>query len=183
MCSLGLADLGYAQQPVVELEGGGGHVFGVGAGAPGPSVPTLDAVVVVWATEHWGVALRRVEGPGEDLYTTPKESPDRTFLGVGNLHYWTLTARRRQSISGNLGFEIGFGMMFNKGVGFIEMFRDPPRRVSVPSGRGVGFGDYSVEALVTHSLARHFAVKAGVTFDAPLEANHFQPVALAVVRF
>lgn len=80
VCSLGLADLGYAQQPVVELEGGGGHVFGVGAGAPGPSVPTLDAAVVIWPAERWGVALRRVEGPGEDLYPIPKESLDHTLF-------------------------------------------------------------------------------------------------------
>ena len=177
-----LAEVAYAQrQHVVELEGGGGHVFRASVGAPGPSLPTLDAAVVVWPTERWGVALRRVEGPGEDLYTTPKESRDRTFLGVGHLHYWTVTTRLRQSISRNLGFEIGFGLMFDEWFGHIEMFRDPPRRVSVPNGPVSG--EFSVEALVTHPLARHFAVKAGVTYDWPLEANHFQPVALAVVRF
>src|SRR5580765_6195060 len=86
LCSLAIADIAHAQrQDVVELEGGGGYVFGSGAEDPGPSLPTLDAAVVVWATERWGVAVRRVEGPGEDLYTTPAEIPDRTFLGVGHL--------------------------------------------------------------------------------------------------
>ena len=180
LCSVALAEVAYAQrQGVVEFEGGGGYVFGSGAEDPGPSLPTLDAAIVVWATERWGVAVGRVEGPGEDLYA-PVESLDRTFLGVGHLHYWTITARHRRSISRDLGLEIGFGMMFDEKFGTIEMFRNSPRRVSVPNGPAYGL---SLEALVTHPVARHFAVKAGVTYDFEFETNHFQPVALAVVRF
>ena len=42
LCSLGLANFGYAQsRTVVELEGGGGYVFGSGAEDPGPSLPSL----------------------------------------------------------------------------------------------------------------------------------------------
>ena len=124
--------------------------------------------------------LRRVAGPGEDLYTPPVEIPDRTFLGVGHLQYWTATARYRRSISRELGLEIDFGMMFGERFGTIEMFRDPPRRVSVPNGPASGL---SLEALVTRRLARHFAVKAGVTYDFVVETNHFQPVALGVIGF
>jgi hypothetical protein len=182
LCSLALADIAHAQrQGVVEIEGGGGYVFGSGAEDPGPSLLTLDATFVVWATERWGVAVRRVEGPGEDLYTTPAEIPDRTFLGVGHLHYWTVTARHRRSVSRELGLEIGFGMMFDEKFDDIEMFRDPRiGRIAGPNGPAYGL---SLEALVTHSLARRFAVKAGVTCDVNVDTNHLQPVALAVVRF
>jgi hypothetical protein len=181
LCSVALADFGYAQtRTVVELEGGGGYVFGSGAEDPGPSLPTLDAAIVVWPTERWGVAVRRVEGPGDDLYATPVEIPDRTFLGVGHLHYWTVTARHRRSISRDLGLEIGAGMMFDEQFDTIEMFHDPPRRISGLNGPTFGL---SLEALVTHPLARHFAVKAGVTYDFMFETNHFQPVALGVIGF
>jgi len=182
LCSLTLAEIAHAQRPdVVEIEGGGGYVFGSGAEDPGPSLPTVDATIVVWATKSWGVAVRRVEGPSEDFYTTPIEIPDRTFLGVGHLHYWTVTARHRRSLSRALGLELGGGMMFDGRFEDIEMFRDPGiGRVAAPNGPAYGF---SLEALVTHGLARRFAVKAGVTYDLNVETNHFQPVALAVVRF
>src|SRR5436309_2253457 len=179
VCSLGLADLGYAQQPVVELEGGGGYLFGGGAENPGPSLPSLDAAIVVWPSERWGVAVRQVEGPGEDLHP-PVESLDRTFLGVGYLRYWTITARHRRPISHDLGLEIGFGWLLDGEFATIEMFRNPPRRSTAPDTFFYGF---SLEAFVTHSFARHFAVKTGVTYDFNFETNNFQPVALAVVRF
>jgi hypothetical protein len=182
LCSLALAGSAHAQrQDVVELEGGGGYLFGSGAEDPGPSVPTVDAAIVVWAAPRWGVAVRRVEGPGEDLYTPPIEIPDRTFLGVGHLRYWTVTARHRRPISRDLGFEIGFGLMFDDTFDDIEMFRDPGiGRIAARNGPAYGL---SLEALVTHALARRFALKAGVTYDFNVETNHLQPVALAVVRF
>jgi len=181
LCSLALAEIASAQrQDVVELEGGGGHVFGSGTEDPGPSLPTVDAAVVVWVTEHWGVALRRVEGPGEDLYVNPVEIPDRRFLGVGHLRYWTVTARHRQPMFRAFGLEIGVGMMFAERFADIEMFRDPRiGRIAALNGPAHGL---SLEALVTHPLARHFEVKAGITDDFNVETNHFQPVALAVVR-
>jgi hypothetical protein len=136
-------------------------------------------VIVVWPSQRWGVALRRVEGPGEDLYS-PVEIPDRTFLGGGHLHYWTVTARHRRSTSRGLGVEIGFGIMFGEKFATIEMLRDPPRRVSAQNGPAYGL---SLEALVTHPLARHFAVKGGVSYDFEFETNHLQPVALGVITF
>jgi hypothetical protein len=72
-------------------------------------------------------------------------------------------------------------MMFGERFDDIVMFRDP--RIGRISGlNGPAYG-LSLEALVTHPLARHFAVKAGVTYDFVVETNHFQPIALAVVRF
>lgn len=181
LCCVALAEVAYAQRRnVVELEGGGGYVFGSGTEGSGPSLPTLDAAVVVWASEHWGVALRRVAGPGEDLVANPVQRGDRTFLGHGHVHYWTVTARHRRSVSRHLGLEVGGGMMLDDKYDIIEMFGDPPRRLSGQIQSSYGF---SLEALVTHSLARHFAVKAGVTYDFVVETNHLQPVALAVVRF
>ncbi len=180
LCCLALAEVAYAQRRnVVEFEGGGGYVFGSGTESPGPSLPTLDGAVVVWATPRWGVALRRVAGPGEDLYATPLEGSDRTFLGTGHLYYWTVTARHRRSLSRDFGLEVGFGVMLDEKSDSIVMFRNPPRRDSVPE---VASG-FSLEALVTHPLGRHFAVKAGTTYDFVVEVNHFQPVALAVVGF
>lgn len=180
VCSLVLADLGHAQErPVVELEGGGGYAFGGGGENPGPSLPTLDAAIAVWPTERWGLAVRLVEGPGEDLHA-PIESLDRTFLGLGHLHYWTVTVRHRRSLSPDLGLEIGFGMLFDGEFATIQMFHNPPRRSSMPD---TFFNGFSVEMLVTHPLARHFALKAGVTYDFNFDTANLQPVALAVMRF
>jgi hypothetical protein len=164
----------------VELETGGGYVFGNGPEDPGPSLPTFTDSFVLWPTVHWGVAIRLVEGPGEDLYASPVQIADRTFLGEGNLHYLTLTARHRNSLALRTGLEVGFGMMFGETFGSIEILRESPRRVSVPNGPAYGL---SLEALVSHSLFSHLIVKAGATYDFEFETNHFQPVILGVVGF
>jgi hypothetical protein len=170
----------FAQKPdLFEFEGGGGYVFGSGAEDSGPSLPTVAAGIVVWPARHWGLAIRRVDGPGEDL-STPVESIDRTFLGSGHLHYLTLTARHRRAISHQLGLEVGFGVMLNETFGTIEFLRNPPRRLSVTNGPASGI---SLEALLTHRLARHFSVKAGVTYDFEFETNHLQPLVVGVVGF
>src|SRR5437870_759657 len=112
VCALAVASVAYAQQQdVVEIEGGAGYVFGSGTEDPGPSLPTLVLAVVGWPTEHWGVAMRRVQGPGEDLYATPVEIPDRTFLGLGHVRYWTVTARHRGSLCRDPGLALGCGIM------------------------------------------------------------------------
>jgi hypothetical protein len=178
--SIGFGDLGYAQnRATVEFEGGGGYVFGGGAEDPGPSLPTVDATIVVWPAERWGLAARLVEGPGEDLHT-PREGLDRTSLGVGHLHYWTVTARHRRPLSRSLGVELGFGKLFGGEFATIQMFHDPPRRSSKAD---TFFNGLSLEALVTHALARHFALKAGLTYDFNVETDNLQTVALGVIGF
>jgi hypothetical protein len=57
-------------------------------------------------------------------------------------------------------------MMLDHKDDITVMFRDPPRRSSGQAGGGYGF---SLEALVTRPLARHFAVKAGVAYDFVVE--------------
>ena len=51
---------------------------------PGPSLGTIDVAAVVWPWARWGVAVRLVKGPGEDLHE-PVVSGDRTFLGQADL--------------------------------------------------------------------------------------------------
>jgi hypothetical protein len=54
---------------IVEIELGGGYVVGGGIENPGPTLPAFDVIGVVWPTDHWGLALRIVAAPGEDLHT------------------------------------------------------------------------------------------------------------------
>jgi hypothetical protein len=180
LCSIGIVDGGYAQsRPVVEFEGGGGYVFGGGTEDPGPSLPTLDATIVVWPASRWGLAVRLVEGPGEDLHL-PIESLDRTSLGSGHLRYWTVTARYRRPLQRDLGVEVGFGKVFGGEFATVQVFHNPPRRVSTAD---TFFGGLSLEALVGRGLARHFAMKAGLTYDFNFETANLQPVVLGVVGF
>jgi hypothetical protein len=180
LCIVGLADLGYGQsRATVEIEAGVGYVFGGGVEDPGPSLPSFDAGIVIWPWEQWGVAVRLVEAPGEDLHA-PIDSLDRTFLGVGNLHYWTVNARHRRPLPHRVGLEIGFGMLFGGEFAAIQEFHNPPRRSATPH---TFFNGFSVEGLVTRALARYFTVKAGATYDFNVETNNFQPVVLGVLRF
>jgi hypothetical protein len=179
-CALGLADRGYAQGgAVVEIGGGAGYVFGGGAEDPGPSLPAFDAIVYLWPFERWGVGVRWVEGPGEDRHPAI-ESLDRAFLGTGHLRYWTVTARHRRPLPRQLGFELGFGMLFGGEFASIQELRNPPRRIS---GSAASFNGFSIDGLVSRELARHVGVKVGLTFDFNFETTDFQPVALGVIRF
>jgi hypothetical protein len=179
-CVVGLPDVGYTQgRPVVEFEGGVGYVFGGGGENPGSSLATFDAAIVVWPAERWGFAIRRTEGPGEDLHA-PIASLDRTFLGEGHLHYWTATVRHRRPISQALGFEMGFGVLLDGEFATVQMFHNPPRRSVAPD---TFFNGFSLEALLTRGFSRYFAAKAGMTYDFNFDTANLQPVALAVVRF
>ncbi len=178
---LGVAPSVAAQSPVVEIELGGGYIFGGGAENPGPSVPTIDAAIALWPTARWGLAARLVRGLGEDLHDAPAPSGDRTFLGQCCLEYYTVTARHRRHIPHDLGIEIGFGVLFGGAFGAVVMFHDPPHR-SAAQDTFFDIG-YALEMLVTRALARRIAVKAGVTFEGNFETTNLQPVVLAVVRF
>ena len=181
ICSVGLADAGYAQSrnTVVELGGGAGYVFGAGAENPGPSLPSFDVIAFVWPFERWGVGVRYVEAPGEDLHE-PSVSFDRTFLGQGHLRYWTVSARHRRPVTRQLGFELGFGMLVSGEFASIQELHDPPRRLSAAD---TFFNGFSVDGLLTRQIVRHVGIKAGVTFDFNVETTNFQPVVLGVIRF
>jgi hypothetical protein len=162
-----------------EVELGGGYVFGSGAENPGPSLPAFDAGFVFWPTARWGIAARLVEGPGEDLHA-PVPSLDRTFLGVGHLHYWTVTARHRR-VTPALSLELGFGLMRDGHFATVQVFRDPAlgRRADPDNF----FGGLSLEAFVSRAVSRHFGIKAGLTYDFNVETNNLQPIVLGTVRF
>lgn len=164
----------------VEFEFGGGYVVGGGMENPGPSLPALDVGLVFWPAARWGVAVRLVEGPGEDLHE-PVVSSDRTFLGTGHLHYWTATVRRRAALTSAVGLELGFGLLFNGRFSTVQVFHDPPRRSSAPDNFFDRGG--SLEAFVTRSLGRNLGIKGGVTFDFNLDTTNFQPIAVGVIRF
>lgn len=165
--------------PRVELEAGGGYVFGGGVENPGPSLPALDGGAAFWWSDRWGLALRAVVGPGEDLI---EASPgiDRTFLGTGHLRYLAVTVRRRRPMTNSWGLELGGGMMLFGQFAMVQMLRDPPRRVV---GVDSSFSGFAVEALATRAIARHLALKAGLTFDFNFETNNLQPLVLAAIRF
>jgi hypothetical protein len=183
LCGVLVAQSGYTQsRPGFELEGGAGYAFAGGRGSPGPRLPTFDVASVVWLGDRWGIAIRFVEGPGEDLRQEPiTDLHGTTFLGLGSLHYSTATARYRTSLSSFVGLELGVGLMFEQQIASIRMAGDPQRRVTEPeNGPRSGF---STEALVTLPIAHHFAIKAGGTYEFDFEGNHLQPVALAAIRF
>ena len=170
---------GPARAQLLEVEAGGGYVFGGGAENPGPSLPVLDVGVVFWPTDTWGVAARIVDGPGEDLYE-PIVSTDRTFLGEGYLRYWTVTARRRWDPRPALRLELGFVLLFNGRFATIQLFHDPPHRSTEPD---LFFNGFSIEALVSPQLSKHFGVKAGVICEGNFETTNLQPVVLGTLRF
>src|SRR5262245_3129206 len=104
-CSASIASAQHA-----ELEAGIGYVFGGGAEDPGPSLRSHSGAMFVRVTERWGVAVRIVDAPGEDLYDRPIVSRDRDWLGKGRLRYCTVTARRRIPLSSRSTVELGFGL-------------------------------------------------------------------------
>jgi hypothetical protein len=170
---------GLAQGQILEVEIGGGYVVGSGSEDPGPSLPVFDAGVAFWPSARWGVAVRLVDGPGEDLHE-PVTLYDRTFLGTGHLRYWSVTARHRREVTPGWGVEIGFGLMTHGHFDDIWVFNDAPldRRMS-----RTGFPGFSLEGFATRALSRHFGIKAGVTFDFVVETNSLQPVVLGTFRF
>lgn len=155
----------------LELEAGVGYVLGGGAENPGPSLPTIDGAVVVWPWAAWGMAVRLVKGPGEDLHE-PIVSGDRTFLGQGHLQYWTVTVRRRIAVGDGRAVELGFGQLFGGRFATVQEFHQPPRRVA---SRDTFFSGFALEGLFMHTLARRLAVKGGVTFDFNVETTNLQP--------
>jgi hypothetical protein len=177
---LAMARPGFAQGQILEVEIGGGYVFGSGSEDPGPSLPVFDAGVAFWPSARWGVALRHVDGPGVDLHE-PLVFLDRTFLGTGHLRYWTVTARYRRAVTPTWAVETGFGVMAAGHFAEIFAFNDAPLdRIRVPGGPFLGV---SLEGFATRALSRHFGIKAGVTFDFVVETNSLQPVVLGTFRF
>ena len=162
----------------VEVGAGGGYAFGGGVEDPGPSLATLDACVAIWPLENWGVAVRRVSGPGEDLLDTPFVSADRTFLGQADLHYWTATARYRRPIGRSAGVQVGLGFQKSGQFSTVWMFNGQ-RRVAPDTF----FGGAALELLATRRVWRRFALHGGVTVESNLETTNVHPVLLAVVGF
>ena len=167
----------------VELQFGGGYVWGGGNENPGPSLATYNLGVAVWVSDHWGVAARHVVGPGTDLWGPPvDESRDRTYIGQGNLRYTTVTARRRWFMTGSTQLDVGFGLMLDgsyEGMGFLKR----PGRAPLYLGTDIIFGGWSFEMFAGRKLSRYFGVKGGFTEDFNFETANTQLVGLAVVGF
>jgi len=178
LLAVGAPELTEAQ--IFEIELGAGYVFGSGAENPGPSVPVFDAGVACWPSARWGIAVRVVDGPGEDLHE-PVVFMDRTFFGTGHLRYWTFTARHRRALQPTWGMEIGAGLMTNGRYASVWMFTDQAE--SRHAGGGSDFAGFSLEGLATKAFSRHFGIKAGVTYDFNFETNNLQPVVLGTIRF
>jgi hypothetical protein len=151
-----------AEAQRLEFGAGGGYAFGGGVEDPGPSLATLDASVAVWPLTRWGVAVRRVVGPGEDLRDPPIVSRDRTYLGQGDLRYWTVTTRFRRPIGSSLGLQLGLGLQ--KSGRFSTVWILDGQRRTAPTA----FFD---------------GAALGVTVESNLETTNVHPVLLAVVGF
>lgn len=176
-----LTAAGPADAQIVEAAVGGGFVFASGTEDPGPSVPTLNASAVLWPLKRWGVAVRWVHGLGEELFESPQPSGDRTYLGLGSLRYFTLTARHRRPLTPRLGLETGFGVMFGGHFAAVwELHSDPPRRFDAPD---TFFGGFALEGMLSRRVFPHLTIKAGATYDFNFETNNFQPLVLAAVTF
>ena len=173
-------DAAPASAQVFEAAVGGGYVMGGGPENPGPSLPSLNGMVAIWPWERWGVALRWVEGLGEDLYEVPVTGGDRTFLGRGHLRYWALTVRHRRRLPSDFSIELGVGNMFAGQFANIQMLHDPPRRLDAPD---TFFSGFALEALVSRRLFRHLTIKAGATLDSNVETSNLQPLIAAGIRF
>ena len=166
----------------LEVQAGGGYVWGGGTEDPGPSLSTYNVGAVFWLTDGWGIAGRHVRGPGEDLDDSPVTAARATFSGSENLRYTTVTARRRWSIAGVTELNLGFGLMLGGSFEDIVLLRDPgsaPLRLNPKTS----FGGFALELLVGRKLSRHFGVKVGFTEDFNLETNNTQLVGLAVFSF
>lgn len=162
----------------LELQFGGGYVWGGGSENPGPSLITYNVGVAVWLSDHWGIAARHVGGPGTDPWSEPAVHYNRTVIGLGNLRYTTVTARRRWLASDGMHLDIGIGFLFNGSYEDIE--RPKPRG---RSQAGAFFGGASLEVFVGRRLSRHFRVKGGFTEDFNIETANTQLLGLAVVGF
>jgi hypothetical protein len=165
---------------VVDVEVGGGYVIGSGSEDPGPSVRVYDLGVAIWPSEHWGFAVRRVHGPGQDLYRTAIESSDRTFYGPERLIYRTYTVRHRGVIGPGIGLEVGFGLMAGGYFSDLGYLYRQQQYVHVKTGP---FGGFALDAFATKTILGVFGVKCGFTYDFNGETNNFQPVVLAAVGF
>lgn len=174
---VGRPDVASAQR--LDVGVGAGYVFGGGVENPGPSLPTVNLVGVVWPWSRWGLAVRWVEGPGEDLYDRPVAGGDRTYLGFGHLRYATVTLRHRRRLTDSLGLELGAGLTLAGRFASIQEL-PPIGRLDDPDNF---FGGLASEAFVTRRLRGPLWVEAGVTFDFNVETNNLQPVVLVAYRF
>ena len=157
----------------LELQAGGGFVWGGGAEDPGPSLATYDVGFVLW-DDKWGVAARYVRGPGQDRAEWANSD---SYIGSGNLRYTTVTARRRWFLAGSTELNVGFGLMLGGSFEDLDM-----RRSRVVATESV-FSGFSFEALVGHRFSRHFGVKWGLTQDCNPETVNTQLVGLGVIGF
>lgn len=167
----------------VEIQIGGGYV-----GGGGVSLPTYELGAAFWLTERWGVAVRRVGAPGDDL-RDPAGRFDGALAvdaGAGNLRYATVTARYRRFLDSGLEVNLGVGVGTNRSMERVEFLiesgRPPlPRRRTVSQRMGL-----ALELLVGRKLSRRFGVKGGVThaFGAHLDsAGYTHAVGLGVIGF
>lgn len=173
-----------AQSPDrVEIQAGAGHV-----GGGGVSLPTYELGAAFWLTGRWGVAVRLVGAPGDDLRDPAGRYDDVRMVdaGAGNLRYVTVTARYRRFLNRGLEVNLGVGVGTSRSVERIEFLLEPGqshvqrrRTVSQPMG-------LTLELLLGRKLSRHFGVKGGVThaFGAHLDsAGYTHAVGLGVIGF
>jgi hypothetical protein len=165
----GLADSAGAQQ-TVEGE------FGVGRVLNGePAIPTVEIGMAGWPSRHWGVGVRLVRGPGEDV-ENPVFGGDRTFLGAGHLWMWTVTNRYRIG-----SFELGAGAGFHRyDTIVLSHFIDPDRPDAAPRRSVyVGWDAGLTLEVYKRTLWPHVAIKVGLMYDAWFEAiDYVRPVLL-----
>lgn len=155
---------------IVEIELGGGHVFG-----GEPSVAIVEAGVIVWPLQHWGIAAHIIRGPGdgESLLRLPEVGRYLT----GHLRAWTVTARYRLP---TIGLEVGVGIA--RGDYDSSALLQPANERPRLSSSGTPRGGVALGAFYKRTLWRRVGISGGLAYDMWVEGRDYvRPVVLGVV--
>ena len=160
-----------AAQPRNEVELGGGFHAAIAFGdmIELPSVPTVDARVVRWLSDRWGIAGRVLVGIGSNR---PDESAvvERRWPT-----YAQVTVRYRVASTEKTALHVGFGggvdrvsetVRYGQGI-TAEKHRSGPHYVAL-------------EALSSRAVTERFSFRYGATMVLPV---HIHPVVLAAYQF
>lgn len=160
-----------AAQPRNEVELGGGFHAAIAVGdlIELPSVPTVDARVVRWLGDRWGIAGRVLVGIGSNR---PEES---AVVERRSPTYVQVTVRYRAASTEKTTFHVGFG-------GGVDRVSE-----TVRYGQGITAAKYrsgphylALEALSSRAVTERFSFRYGATIVLPV---HIHPVALAAYKF
>ena len=170
-CVVCLSAEAFAQQRGIELQGGAGYVFD---SAEGPSVPAVNAGLVVWLTRGWGLGARLAEGLADERFDLAADESGDVSRSLGDLRVWALTSQWRwfaRAIEVNAGVGVGSSGWRSKSVRTGER---------TTSRSGVGF--LALDVMVGRRIAGPVHLKGGFTYGLMDDSHPFQPVVMVALR-